>query len=53
MPTPEEQQQRAIAALQAVWAGGNLGEETQKLSNEFTDRQTARFAAWLRRLFRR
>lgn len=33
--------------------GGDLGQQTQSLSNEFTDRQTARLGAWWRRLFRR
>ncbi|WP_411698854.1 hypothetical protein [Conyzicola sp.] len=57
MPTSEEtadaRQQRAEELLRAVAGGANLGEETLKLSNEFTDEWTARFTARLKRIFRR
>lgn len=48
-----EQEQRALAALASIHAGADLGEETLALSNEFTDRQTARVRAWLRTRFAR
>jgi hypothetical protein len=44
-----EQEQRALQALDAIMKGGDLTEETMNLSNEFTDRHTAGFSAWLRR----
>ena len=43
------QEQRAIEALDAIFAGGDLTEESMKLSNEFTDRQAARLTKWLKR----
>lgn len=43
------QEQRAIEALDAIFSGGDLTEESLKLSNEFTDRQTARLSKWFRR----
>jgi len=49
----DENEKRALEAIAAVNAGANPTWEAFKLSNEFTDRQTARFAAWLRRLFRK
>lgn len=45
---PETQQQRAIRAIEAIFAGGDLTAETLQLSNEFTDRQVARLNAALR-----
>lgn len=48
-----EQEKRALEALASIHAGGDLGEETLALSNEFTDRQTARVRAWLRARFTR
>ncbi len=48
-----EQEARALAALEAIRAGGDVGRASQDLSNEFTDRHAARFSSWLRRLFRR
>ena len=39
--------------MKAVAGGADLGQETLKMSNEFTDEFTARFSARLRRLFRR
>ncbi len=58
MPTPEEtadaQRKRAEEVVQLLAAGGaNLGEETLKLSNEFTDSWTSRISANLKRIFRR
>ncbi|GAB3408679.1 hypothetical protein GCM10027515_26300 [Schumannella luteola] len=45
-----EQQARAEEVVQRIFAGGDLGAETQALSNRFTDETSAR---WLRRLRRR
>jgi hypothetical protein len=47
------QQARAMQALRAIESGADLGDETTRLSNEFTDAQTARMAGWFRRVFRR
>jgi hypothetical protein len=44
-----EQEERARRALESIMNGGDLTQETLNLSNEFTDRQTARFTDWLRR----
>lgn len=49
----ETQEQRAERAITAIVAGGDLTTEAMTLSNEFTDRQTERLRAWLRRLLRR
>jgi hypothetical protein len=43
------QQERAIEAINAIFSGSDLTEESLRLANEFTDRQTARLSAWLRR----
>lgn len=48
-----EQEERANRAIEAIMRGGDLSAETQGLSNEFTDRQTARLSAWWRRVTRR
>jgi len=48
-----EQEKRALDALASIHAGADLGEEALALSNEFTDRHTARLRAWLRGLFAR
>ena len=57
MPTPDEtadaRRQRAEDLLRAVEGGANLGEETFKMSNEFTDEFTDRLKARLRRIVRR
>jgi hypothetical protein len=45
----ETQEQRAARTIRAIFAGGDLGAETLRLSNEFTDRQVARLKAALRR----
>ena len=47
-----EQEERARQALANIMNGGDLGEETTRLSNEFTDAQTARLRAWLGRALR-
>ena len=49
----ETQQQRAIRALESIYSGGDLTDETLALSNEFTDLQTARLGTWWRRLLGR
>lgn len=46
----ETQEDRAMRALQAIWGGADLTEEAMKLSNEYTDRHTAQFTTWLRRV---
>ncbi len=48
-----ENEERALEAIARVNAGAHPGAEAFALSNEFTDRQTARLAAWLRRILRR
>jgi hypothetical protein len=48
--TPHE---RALEAVKAINAGANPTYEAYVLANEFTDRHTARFSVWLRRLRRR
>lgn len=57
MPTPDEiadaRQQRAEQVLKAVAGGADLGDETLRLSNEFTDEWTTRIANRVRALFRR
>jgi len=45
-----QQEERANRAIEAIMRGGDLSAETQGLSNEFTDRQTARIGAWWRRV---
>lgn len=48
-PGPDSPEQRALRALRAIDDGADIGAEALKLSNEFTDRHTARLSAWLRR----
>ncbi|RWZ68240.1 hypothetical protein ELQ92_03155 [Labedella populi] len=48
-----EQEARALAALESIRNGGDLGRESQALSDEFTDRHWGRFTAWTRGLLRR
>ena len=43
----DAQERRAIDAITAIFAGGDLTDETLRLSNEFTDRHEARVRAWL------
>jgi hypothetical protein len=45
-----EQEQSALAGLESIVNGGDLIEESMKISNRFTDDQTGRVGAWLRRL---
>ncbi|CAN5484693.1 hypothetical protein BH10ACT7_BH10ACT7_26450 [soil metagenome] len=35
--------------INAIFSGGDLGDETLRLSNEFTDRHEARVRAWFSR----
>ena len=49
----ETQEERALRALQSIQNGGDVTQEALRLSNEYTDRQTARFTEWLRALLRR
>lgn len=53
MTEEKTQQERALAAIAAINAGANPTHEAYVLANEFTDRHTGRFTAWLRRLIRR
>ena len=53
MRRADEQERRALEVLGSIGRGGDLGAETLALSNEFTDRQTARLGAWWRGLGRR
>lgn len=53
MSDEKTQEKRALEAIAAINAGANPTHEAYALANEFTDRHTARFAAWLRRVFRR
>ena len=43
-----QQEERAAETIAAIFAGGDLADETLQLSNEFTDRQSARLGSWLR-----
>lgn len=45
----ETQEQRAMRAIEAIFAGGDLQAETLQLSNEFTDRQVERLKRVVRR----
>jgi len=49
----DDQEQRALRAIEAITAGANIGDEAFRLANEFTDRQTSRLVAWLKRHRRR
>jgi hypothetical protein len=51
-PTPT-QQERAIAAINAIAAGADPSREAFRLANDFTDRQTAKLSDWVGRLKRR
>ncbi|WP_210509230.1 hypothetical protein [Naasia sp. SYSU D00057] len=48
----ETQEERALRALQSIWAGGDVGQESSKLADEFTDAHTDRLKGWARRRFR-
>ena len=43
------QERRATEAINAIFSGGDLADETLRLSNEFTDRHEARLRAWFTR----
>lgn len=45
----ESPEQRALRSIRAIDQGADIGAEALELSNAFTDRHTARIAAWLRR----
>lgn len=47
------QEERALEAVRAINAGASPTHEALTLANEFTDRHTLRFTAWLRRILRR
>ena len=48
-----EQEERALQAIRNIQSGSNVTYEAYTLANEFTDSHTARFMAWLRRVFTR
>jgi len=50
---PDDNEKRALEAIAAINAGASPSAEAFSLSNEFTDRQTARLRTWLRQLFRK
>jgi len=50
---PDDNEKRALEAIAAINAGASPSAEAFSLSNEFTDRQTARLRTWLRTLFRK
>ena len=43
-PAKPTQQEKALATIRAIFDGADLGEETQRLSNGFTDEVTGRLA---------
>lgn len=45
----DDQEQRALRSIEAINAGADIGDEAFRLANEFTDRHTSRFTAWLKR----
>lgn len=45
----ESPEQRALRSIRAIDQGADIGAEALELSNAFTDRHTARIAAWLKR----
>ncbi len=49
----DEQERRALRSIEAINAGADIGDEAFQLANEFTDRNTARATAWLKRRFGR
>ena len=51
-PDDETQEERARRALDAIWSGGDVGAESSRLANDFTDGQTERFSRWVKGLFR-
>ncbi|WP_295843584.1 hypothetical protein [uncultured Microbacterium sp.] len=44
----DDQEQRALRSIEAINAGADIGDEAFRLANEFTDRHTSRFTAWLK-----
>ena len=51
-PEEKTQEQRAMRSLQAIFGGADPTVEATQLANEFTDRQSGRFTAWVRRFSR-
>jgi len=49
----DEPEQRALRSIEAIANGADIGDEALQLANEFTDRHTSRFGAWLKRRRRR
>ncbi|MGZ0710942.1 hypothetical protein ACWPKO_21715 (plasmid) [Coraliomargarita sp. W4R53] len=49
----DARKKRADDVIKAVSDGANVGDETFKLSNEFTDEWTRSMVAKLKRIFRR
>ncbi|WP_295850720.1 hypothetical protein [uncultured Microbacterium sp.] len=49
----DDQERRALRSIEAINAGADIGDEAFQLANEFTDRHTSRFTAWLKRRRRR
>lgn len=45
----DSQEQRAVDAITAIFAGGDVADEALRLSNDFTDRTEGRLRAWLTR----
>lgn len=45
----DDQERRALRSIEAINAGADIGDEAFQLANEFTDRHTSRFTAWLKR----
>jgi len=43
------QEQLAAEAISAIFSGADLVEESTRLANEYTDRQTSRLSSWFRR----
>jgi hypothetical protein len=51
-PDDETQEERARRALDAIWSGADVGAESSRLANDFTDGQTDRLTRWVKGLFR-
>ncbi|OZD38597.1 hypothetical protein CH252_32190 [Rhodococcus sp. 06-1477-1B] len=52
MDHEDEQEKRALRSIEAINAGADIGDEAFRLANEFTDRHTSRFTAWVKSLRR-
>jgi len=49
----ETQEQRALRHISAIAGGADIAEQASHLSNDFTDRFTARIVGWFTRRTRR